>query len=214
MQGPRSWLLGVTATSPTSLLLPGIWGWMVSGPGTVEKPGPAKKGGNLPGSYGEAVLSGPGGPPEMRTGKGNSLSWNASGQGTLIAEADLDNLWDISCDVSCQALGLPGGSRGTVPKFQEQKSSPKSKFWGGISGGRPRGYPGGHPGAKTSVKPSKSCKNKHFGADIHDPKARTSMTAGRFKKISVRKTVPPGPFWTHFPTVSKKTKTVSKTRKL
>ena len=51
-----------------------------------------------------------------------------------------------------------------------------------------RGYPGGRPGAKTSVKPSKSWKNKHFGADVHDPKARTSMTRGGFKKTSVRKT--------------------------
>ena len=45
---------------------------------------------------------------------------------------------------------------------QERKSSPKSKFWGWISGRRPRGYPGGRPGAKTSVRPSKSCKNNHF----------------------------------------------------
>ena len=55
------------------------------------------------------------------------------------------------------------------------------KFWGRMSGGRPRGYPGGRPGAKTWVKPSKSWKNKHFGADAHDPKARTSMTPGGFK---------------------------------
>ena len=46
--------------------------------------------------------------------------------------------------------------------FQERKSSPKSKFWGRISRGRPRGYPGGRPGAKTSVRPSKSWKNKHM----------------------------------------------------
>ena len=71
---------------------------------------------------------------------------------------------------------------------QERKSSPKGKFWGRMSGGRPRGYPGGRPGAKTSVKPSKSWKNKHFGADVHEPKARTSMTPGGFKKTSVRKT--------------------------
>ena len=45
---------------------------------------------------------------------------------------------------------------------------------------RPRGYPGGRSRAKTSVRPSKSLKNKHFGADIHDPKARTSMTPGNF----------------------------------
>ena len=71
--------------------------------------------------------------------------------------------------------------------IQERKISPKSEFWGRISGGRPRGYPGGRPGAKTSVKPSKSWKNKHFGADVHDPKARTSMTRGGSKKLRSEK---------------------------
>ena len=65
---------------------------------------------------------------------------------------------------------------------QERKSSPKSKFRGRTSRGRPRGYPGGRPGAKTSVRPSKPCKSKHFGADINDPKARTSMTPGGLQK--------------------------------
>ena len=61
----------------------------------------------------------------------------------------------------------------------ERKSSPKSKFRGRISGGRPRRYPGGRPGAKASVMLSKSWKNKDFGADVHDPKARTSITSIR-----------------------------------
>ena len=72
-------------------------------------------------------------------------------------------------------------------EIQERKSSPKSKFWGRISGGRPRGYPGGRPGAKTSVKPSKSWKNKHCGADVHDPKARTPMTQAGSKKLRSEK---------------------------
>ena len=63
----------------------------------------------------------------------------------------------------------------------------KGKFWGRISSGRARGYPGGLPGAKTSVKPSKSWENMHFGADIHDPKAQTSMTPGVFKKLRSEK---------------------------
>ena len=67
------------------------------------------------------------------------------------------------------------------------KEGRNRKSWGWISGGRPRGYPGGRPGAKTSVKPSKPWKNKHFSADIHGPKARTSMTPGGFKRNSVRK---------------------------
>ena len=67
------------------------------------------------------------------------------------------------------------------PFCQERKSTPNSKFWGRISRGRPRRYPGGHPGAKTSVRPSRSWKTKHLGADIHDPKARTSITPGVLK---------------------------------
>ena len=59
--------------------------------------------------------------------------------------------------------------------------------FGWISGRRPRGYPGGRPGAKTSVKPLKSWKNKHFSVDVHDPKARTSMPSGGFKKLRSEK---------------------------
>ena len=70
----------------------------------------------------------------------------------------------------------------------------RSKFSGWISRGRPRGYPGGRPGAKTSVRPSKSWKNKHFGADIHDPKARTSMTPRGFLKLRSEKNF--GTWWT------------------
>ena len=70
---------------------------------------------------------------------------------------------------------------------QDRKSSPKSKFWGRISRRRLRGYPGGRPGAKTSVRPSNSLKNEHFGADIHEPKARTSMTPGGLKELRSEK---------------------------
>ena len=65
-----------------------------------------------------------------------------------------------------------------------KKNSPKSKFWCQISRRRPRGYPGGRPGAKASVRSSKSWeKQAFFGADIHDPKAQTSMTPGGFWKL-------------------------------
>ena len=49
---------------------------------------------------------------------------------------------------------------------QERKSSRKRKLSGRISG------------------PSKPLKNKHFGADIHDPKARTSTTLRDFQNFS------------------------------
>ena len=45
----------------------------------------------------------------------------------------------------------------------------------------------GRPGATDLVRPSKSWKNKHFGADVHDPKARTSTTPGGFKKLRSEK---------------------------
>ena len=73
-------------------------------------------------------------------------------------------------------------------QHQSVSSGPLGKFWGRISGRCPRGYLGGRPRAKASVKPSKSWKNKHFGSDVHGPKARTSMTPGGFKETSVRKT--------------------------
>ena len=74
------------------------------------------------------------------------------------------------------ALGICIGMT-NMKKDQEQKSSPKSKFWGRISRGCPRGYPGGHPGAKTSVK-LKILEKQAFrrgrpwpeGADVHDPR--------------------------------------------
>ena len=40
---------------------------------------------------------------------------------------------------------------------------------------------------KTSVRAVKIWKNKHFGADIHDPKARTSMTLRDFQKLRSEK---------------------------
>ena len=52
------------------------------------------------------------------------------------------------------------------------------------------GHLGGCPGSKTLGRPSKPCKNNHFGADIDDPNARTSMTPRGFKKPSDRKLWP------------------------
>ena len=46
--------------------------------------------------------------------------------------------------------------------LRERKGSPKSKFWGRMSGGRPHGYLGGRPGAKTSVSPRSPGKKQAF----------------------------------------------------
>ena len=71
--------------------------------------------------------------------------------------------------------------------FQERKISPKRKFFGTdaprTSGGHLRGY----PGPKLRSGWSKSWKNKHLGVDIHDPKARTSMTLRDFQKLRSEK---------------------------
>ena len=54
----------------------------------------------------------------------------------------------LSCDVPCIFL-----ETGVIHQIKNEKSSPKSKFWGRISGGHPRGYPGGRPGAKLRSSP-------------------------------------------------------------
>ena len=67
------------------------------------------------------------------------------------------------------------------------KNQPKEEVFGTdiprTSGGHSRGY----PGPKVRSGRSTSWKNKHFGADIHDRKARTSTTVRRFPKSSVRR---------------------------
>ena len=48
-------------------------------------------------------------------------------------------------------------------------------------------YPGGRPGGKNfAQRPSKSWKYKRFGADIHDPQARTAKTPGGVKKLRAK----------------------------
>ena len=67
------------------------------------------------------------------------------------------------------------------------KNQPKEEVFGTdvprTSGGHSRGY----PGPKLWSAGSKSWKNKHFGADIHDPKARTSTTLRGFQKLRSEK---------------------------
>ena len=70
---------------------------------------------------------------------------------------------------------------------QERKISPKRKFLGRISRGHPGVHSRGYPGPKLRSGHSKSWKNKHLGADIHDPKARTSTTPRDFQKLRSEK---------------------------
>ena len=72
-------------------------------------------------------------------------------------------------------------------KASRTKNQPKEEVFGTdiprTSGGHSRGY----PGQKLRSGRSKSWKNKHFGTDIHDPKARTSMTLRDFRKLRSEK---------------------------
>ena len=67
------------------------------------------------------------------------------------------------------------------------KNQPKEEVLGTdipqTSGGHSRGC----PGPKLRSGRSKSWKNKHFSADIHDPKARTSTTLRGFQKLRSEK---------------------------
>ena len=74
-----------------------------------------------------------------------------------------------------------------APYISRTKNQPKEEVFGTdiprTSGGHPRGY----PGPKLRLGRSKSWKNEHFGADIHDPKARTSTTLRGFQKLRSEK---------------------------
>ena len=67
--------------------------------------------------------------------------------------------------------------------YSRTKNQPKEEVFGTdiprTSGGHSRGY----PGPKLRSGQSKSWKNKHFGADIHDPKVRTSTTPRDLQKL-------------------------------
>ena len=74
-----------------------------------------------------------------------------------------------------------------APYVSRTKNQPKEEVLGTdiprTTGGHSRGY----PGPELRSGPSKSWKNKHLGADIHDPKARTSTTLRDFQKLRSEK---------------------------
>ena len=87
-----------------------------------------------------------------------------------------------SCDLRFRTVTTTGGQG-----YSRTKNQPKEEVFGTdiprTSGGHSRGY----PGPKLRSGRSKSWKNKHFGADIHDPKARTSTTLRDFQKLRSEK---------------------------
>ena len=81
---------------------------------------------------------------------------------------------------------LPGYPTGKIGDGREQKSSLNIKVLGGISRRCPGGYPGGRPDPKIVI-PLLGVQDFFFCADVHDPKARTSMTRGGLRKTLCRK---------------------------
>ena len=67
--------------------------------------------------------------------------------------------------------------------IQERKVSPKRKFLGRTSRGHPGVIRADIPAQNFGQGGQNPGKNKHFGADIHDPKARTSTTLRGFQKL-------------------------------
>ena len=72
-------------------------------------------------------------------------------------------------------------------KYSGTKNQPKEEVFGTdiprTSGGHSRGY----PDPKLRSGRPRSWKNKHLGADIHDPKARTSTTLRDLQKLRSEK---------------------------
>ena len=79
--------------------------------------------------------------------------------------------------------------RGILRKVQERENRPKRKFSGRISRGRPVVNRADFPGQKLRAGPRN--KNRHLGADIHDPNPRTSMTPEGCNKNFGQKNIGP-----------------------
>ena len=87
----------------------------------------------------------------------------------------------------------PSQRRKPHPKVHTKSRNEKTAQRESLRGGgadilrTSRGHSCGRPGSKTPGRPSEPWKNKHLGADIHDPNARTSMTPGGAQKNFAQK---------------------------
>ena len=117
-------------------------------------------------------------------------NWQSNCLKALLKENSLSEYGSEGFQVQLRRLSEYGSVACNIWKTntQEWKNKPKRKFSGQISRGRPGGHSCWRPGSKASSRPSKLWKDKHLGADIHDPNARTSMTPGGCQKNFVQKT--------------------------
>ena len=72
-------------------------------------------------------------------------------------------------------------------KNSRTKNQPKEEVFGTDIPRTSRGHSRGYPDPKLRSGRPKSWKNKHLGADIHDPKARTSTTLRDLQKLRSEK---------------------------
>ena len=73
-------------------------------------------------------------------------------------------------------------------KVRNEKAAQRVSFGAGYPADVHADIPADVRGQELRSGPRKAGKNKHFGADIHDPKARTSMTARVFFLLRSEKT--------------------------
>ena len=107
------------------------------------------------------------------------------------------NLWDcpgpgwVANICSCVFFGFLLGKKEThkqnPPKNSRAKNQPNEEVFGTDIPRTSRGHSRGYPGPKLWSGRSKSWKIKHFGADIHDLKARTSTTLGNSQELRSQK---------------------------
>ena len=96
-------------------------------------------------------------------------------------------IWADSCGMSGTSPSYIQGQEDGKILHSGTKKQPKEKVSGRISRGGPRVIRADVPGQKLPAGLRNPGKNKHLGADIHDPNARTSMTPRGVQKNFVQK---------------------------
>ena len=71
--------------------------------------------------------------------------------------------------------------------FRNEKAAPRVSVGAGYPADVHADIPADVREQKLRAGPRNPGRNKDFGADIHDPKARTSMTPGGFEKLRSEK---------------------------
>ena len=124
------------------------------------------------------------------------------------------------CERCCRSThsllfrGLSGGCRrvssslrpkpsASIARYRSRTTNqPKEEVFGTDIPRTSVGHSRGYPGPKLRSGRSKSWKNEHFGADIHEPKARTSTTPRDCQKLRSEK------LWAEFSFLNRENNTI------